>query len=152
MGFSEIGMIITSEQNKTEQIRDNVKLDKWIVMPNHLHGIVIIKNADCTNGSVETHWNASLPQRNKFPQPKQPTEYHNKFAPQSNNLSTIIRGFKGTTTKQIHQSGFPDFAQQPRFYDHIIRNENELDRIRKYIRFNPIKCEFDRNNPENIFM
>ena len=143
MGFSEIGMIVTSEWQKTEQVRDNVKLDKWIV---------IIENADCTNGSVETHWNASLPQRNKFPQPKQPTEYHNKFAPQSNNLSTIIRGFKGTTTIQIHQSGFPDFAWQPRFYDYIIRNENKLDRIHKHIRFNPIKCEFDRNNPKNIFM
>ncbi len=152
MGFSGIGVIVTSEWQKTEQIRDNVKLDEWIVMPNHLHGIVVIENADCANGSVETHCNASLPQRNKCPQPKQPTEYHNKFGPQSNNLSAIIRGFKGTTTKQIHQSGFPDFAWQPRFYDRIIRNENELNRVREYIRFNPIKWESDRNNPENIFL
>jgi REP element-mobilizing transposase RayT len=70
----------------------------------------------------------------------------NAFGPQSNNLSAIIRGFKGATTKNIHAVGFAEFKWQSRFYDHIIRDEMELNRIRKYIINNPSKWKNDRNN------
>lgn len=88
---------------------------------------------------VETNCNASL------------WGYKNKFGPQSNNLSAIMRGFKGKTTKIINQK-FPEisFAWQERFYDRIIRNNEELNRIRQYIINNPEKWELDRNNPNNF--
>jgi REP element-mobilizing transposase RayT len=108
-------------------------LDEFVVMPNHFHGIVIIQCRD-----VETHSYASLQ-----------GQFKNKFGPQSKNLAAIIRGFKGTTTKQIHSAGFCDFAWQPRYYEHIIRNENESNSIREYILNNPLQWELDRNNPNN---
>ena len=50
------------------------------------------------------------------------------------------------------RSGFKYFAWQPRFWDSVIRDENELNRIREYIHYNPYKWELDRNNPENLWM
>ncbi len=130
--LSDIGEIVTDEWLKTAQIRKNVSLDTWIIMPNHLHGIVIINNAD----DVETHGSASLP-------------YKNKFGPQANNLSSIIRGFKSATTKRIQRVRC-DFSWQTRFYDHIIRNEKSLNKIREYN--NPLKWEIAKENPANLFM
>jgi hypothetical protein len=77
---------------------------------------------------VETHCNASL----------QGQEFCNTFGSQRNNLSSIIRGFKGATTKRINlQYGISYFFWQSRFYDHIIRTEKSLEMIRAYIRKNP---------------
>ena len=125
MKLSRVGKIIANEWVETERIRSYVQLDEWVIMPNHFHGIVIIDN-DNVVCNVETHGHVSLQ-----------TEHTNKFGPQSKNLPAIIRGFKGTTTKQIHLAGFHDFAWQSRFYEHIIRNEYELNRIREYIFNNP---------------
>lgn len=105
-----------------------VNLDEFIVMPNHLHGILEIKNDK-----------------------KQQMEYQNKFGPQSKNLSSIIRGFKIGVTKYTNNHNI-DFAWQPRFHDRIIRSEDELNRIRQYIINNPLKWELDKNNLENLFM
>ena len=137
MDYSRIGEMVKEEWENTKKIRSNVTLDEWVVMPNHIHGIVIIENHN-----VETHCNASLPKKSQI----------NQFGPQSHNLAAIIRGFKGAATKQIHIAGFTTFAWQSRFYDHIIRNENELNQIREYIVNNPIKWDLDRNNSENLYM
>jgi putative transposase len=131
--LSSVGKIVAEEWKKTERIRNNVLLDTWIVMPNHVHGIIIVDNDD-----VETHCHASLP-------------YKNKFGPQRNNLSSIIRGFKSSTTVRI-RSIKHKFSWQSRFYDHIIRNEKSLSKIREYILNNPLKWELDKNNPENLYM
>jgi REP element-mobilizing transposase RayT len=134
MKLNRLGKIVYEEWLKTKEIRKNVDLDEFIIMPNHLHGILIIKYKI----NVETHCNASL-QKNVF----------NKFGPQRNNLASIIRGFKSKTTNRIHQLGFYNFRWQPRFYDHIIRNEKSLDEIRQYIKNNPLKWEEDEENPKN---
>lgn len=111
-----------------------VKLDEFVVMPNHIHGIIVIDN------SVGTQNFAFLQIEN---------EYQNKFGPQSKNLSSIIRGFKIGVTKYAKNNNIY-FAWQSRFHDHIIRNEQELNRIRHYIILNPEKWETDRNNPDNF--
>ena len=75
---------------------------------------------------------------------------YSEIAPKIGSLSAIIRAFKSAVSKNIHQHGFPEFSWQARFYDRIIRDENKLYNIRKYIRSNPAKWEFEKNNPENI--
>ena len=65
-------------------------------------------------------------------------------------LPELIGAFKTTSSKLIHQRGLSEFQWQRNYYDHIIRNEKELDKIRKYIVENPLKWELDRNNPENL--
>ncbi len=135
MQLSEIGEIIQEEWQKTAEIRKNITLGEFVIMPNHFHAVVIIQNGVVP---VETHCNASLQN------PIQPImQYKNQFGPQSHNLSAIIRGFKGATTKQIHIAGFPHFSWQPRFHEHIIRNEIELSKISEYIFNNPQNWEQD---------
>ncbi|MFH1546775.1 MAG: transposase [Patescibacteria group bacterium] len=163
MALNDIGKIVDEEWRKAEEIRENVGLDVWVTMPNHIHGILIINNFRKKNAGiardtdtvetctveaqrVETHCNASLRRR----QSQQP-QYKNKFGPQSDNLSAIIRGFKGAATKQIHELGFDAFAWQPRFHDRVIRGEEELNRIRDYIFLNPDNWEKDKENLEIIF-
>jgi REP element-mobilizing transposase RayT len=98
--------------------------------------------------NVETHSNASV--RNnveKHSNASVPIEYKNKFGPQINNLSAIMRGFKGAAKKNINKKySTTNFQWQPKFHDHIIRNENELNKIRQYIINNPLKWQLDRNN------
>ncbi len=136
MQLSPVGDIVADEWKKTDQIRPDVSLDTWTVMPNHLHGIVVIHETSI----VETHRDASLP----------PPNEQNKFGPQRNNLASIIRGFKSASTKRIHMAGCTEFAWQPRYYDHIIRNERSFNKIREYIANNVLQWEFDRNQPSGL--
>ena len=142
MVLNEVGEIIKGEWLKTEEIRNNVKLDEFVVMPNHIHGIIRIIQTH----AVETHCNASLPNEKHIYQ-----EYKNNFGPQIDNLSTIIRGFKGAS-KNIINSNFPtiNFAWQEKFFDRIIRDDVELNKIRQYIIDNPFKWDLDHNNPKNL--
>ncbi|MBD3311586.1 MAG: hypothetical protein GF349_03775 [Candidatus Magasanikbacteria bacterium] len=149
--LSEIGKIVYDEWKNTTMIRPYVILDEFVVMPNHIHGIVIInKNDDndvetrcCAQTSqddthtVETRCCASL-QRGKQ------NWIPNKFGSQSHNLASIIRGFKSAARKRINSKfGQNHFAWQSRFHDRIVRNELELNKIRWYIRHNPKNWEKD---------
>ena len=131
-----------------------VRLDAYIVMPNHAHGILEIcndKNDDATHRRdakfcVSTVHTTHANHVNDMDEP-----YKNKFGPQSKNISSIIRGFKMGVTKYARQNHIP-FAWQERFYDHIIRKEIVLHKIRQYIIENPSKWWRDRNNQVNIYM
>ncbi len=116
-------------------------LGEFVAMPNHVHGIVIIdkpmrtnvqmQNIVQTQNIVETQNIASLP----------PTG--NKFGPQSQNLASIVRGFKIGITKFARQHQI-EFGWQDRYHDHIIRNDAEYQRICNYIIANPSKWETDK--------
>ena len=108
-----------------------VELDEFIIMPNHIHGILFF--------NVETHNNASLP-REWTP---------NKFGPQSKNLGAVIRGFKSTTKRYANDNTI-EFEWQPRFHDHIIRNEQSLKNIRQYIIDNPSNWANDEFNKPKL--
>lgn len=132
-----------------------VQLDEFVIMPNHVHGIIIIKKTDETGPTSSV-----LPGLSAMPvasmTPVSPVETQNfasqrsipisqsvsksqpstKFGPQSKNIASIIRGFKIGVTKFAINNKIT-FKWQPRFYDHIIRDENDLNRIRQYIMDNP---------------
>ncbi|MBS1684636.1 MAG: transposase [Bacteroidetes bacterium] len=116
-------------QDCWEQIPANfpfVELDEFVVMPDHIHGILLF------NKEADTGWQV------------------NKFGPQSNNLASVIRGFK-SGVKSFATRNEIEFQWQSRFYDRVIRNRNELDRIRKYIQDNPANWLFDKDNGENLY-
>jgi hypothetical protein len=79
-------------------------------------------------------------------------EYFSKISPKKWELWTIIRSFKSICTREINRLNNWFFAWQSNYYDRIIRNENELQRIQKYIIENPLKWKFDKNNTENLFI
>jgi REP-associated tyrosine transposase len=140
--LNQYGSIICQEIYKTPLIRKNVIIDEFMVMPNHIHLILEINNTLLndepveTQCIVETQGIASL----------RINTYKNTFGPQKNNLSSIIRGLKSIITKRIHQNGLIDFQWQSRFYDHIIRDEEDSYRIKEYIKNNPLNWCRDRNN------
>ena len=102
-------------------------LGTFVIMPNHIHGIICI----------QTHSNASV--GNEKIRSLRPKWYGAK--PRS--LSSIIRGFKIGVTKWCRQNNHEYFAWQKSFYDHIVRNDKELEKIHEYIIFNPEKWELD---------
>ena len=137
MRLSPIGEIVAEEWQKTPQIRPNVMLDEWIIMPNHVHGIVAITGtAAVETAAVETARRAVSTTAQLKP----------------GSLGAIIGQVKSICTKRIWAAGCTDFAWQTRFYDHIIRDEASLHRIRAYIANNPAQWEQDKNNPANLYM
>jgi len=105
------------------------KLDTFVVMPNHVHGIVVIDNI--CRGVINHASTGGI------------TKHHNPML--HDNVSRIIRWFKGRTTFESRKNN-PEFGWQSRFYDHIVRNEKSLNTIREYIDINPEMWYRDRNN------
>ena len=130
MLLSKIGMIVRVEWLNTKDLRKDmhILLDEYCLMPNHFHAI--IRLGDPTLPTKDPR----LPVSN-FKQ--------NKFGPQVKNLSSIIRGFKGACTKNIHKNHDTSFNWQRRFYDHIIRDLSALESIRDYIKYNPLNWKED---------
>ncbi len=151
-----------------------VQLGEFVVMPNHVHGIIIIDKSnhlgnhdfvemggDAGDGAmidarddanVETQNFASLqPQQTTTPPPQTtapstpsipPPTRGNIFGPQSQNLASIIRGYKIGVTKFARNNNIP-FSWQSRFHDHIIRNHESFQRISGYIINNPVNWRND---------
>jgi REP element-mobilizing transposase RayT len=137
--LSDVGEIVYDEWIKTKQIRENIDLDLFAIMPNHFHGIVIIY---CTGVGacrgvgacgVRAYCNTPLRQRG--------------FQSPSNNLGAIVRSFKSSVKRRCNQNGLEHFEWQRNYYEHVVRNENDLARIREYIVNNPLKWELDKNTP-----
>ena len=137
MILSDIGIIASEEWKKSETIRKYIYLDEWVVMPNHIHGIVGIDYGD----------DLIIPRRDVLS--KRPYEgehqHMSKIAPVPNSLSTMIRFFKRMVTVRSKEMNL-NFGWQARFYDHIIRDVSSLNRIREYIVMNPEMWDRDRNN------
>jgi len=131
MILNELGIIVEREWLKTKEIRKNVELDYYVIMPNHIHGIIILDD------NVETRRGVSLQ-----------LKFKNKFSnPIKNSLSIIINQFKGSVKRWCNKNGFSYFHWQPRFHEHIIRNDKSLYEIRKYMINNPLKWSIDLENP-----
>ncbi len=133
MHLNEIGNIIYDEWIKTGQIRTNVHLDLFVIMPNHFHELIIIND----QLSVGTCRGMPLQQRQQFGKPI------------SNSLPIIINQFKSSVKRICNKNGFKYFEWQRNYYEHIIRNENDLARIRDYILNNPIKWELKERSHTN---
>jgi len=129
MILNDVGKIIDEEWNRTIEIRKNVDLDYYVVMPNHFHGIIIIKDVETSRRDVSREQETG----------HRPVSTNLK----ADSLGSIIGQFKSICTKRIRKSGIERFKWQPRFYDHIIRNESDFRRIRNYIQNNPLKWGID---------
>lgn len=128
--LNEYGKIVNEEWQNTQRFRKNVTLDQFIIMPNHIHGIIIINNTDTAR--------------------RVPTEEFGK--PVSGALSTIIRSFKSAATKRINElrkTTNPPIWQ-PSFYDHIIRDDKSLQNKCGYIVNNPTNWNNDMENPNKV--
>jgi len=138
MILNDAGKIVSQCWINIPKHFSHVKLDEFVIMPNHVHGIIFITHGNL-NIPVETQNFASLRLQNK-------NSSGNKFGPQLKNLGSIVRGFKIGVTKWYREQGITDAIWQSRFHDHIIRNETELQNIRRYIINNPLNWNKDDYN------
>lgn len=116
------------------------QLDEYIIMPDHIHGIIIINDSPIVGAKKFSPNNMET---NDF-SPQTPQQSNIAlFRSPSQTIGSVVRGFKIGVTKWIHQierakniSPLPNVWQR-NYYEHIIRNDDELHRIRDYIRNNP---------------
>ena len=107
----------------------NIALDEFVIMPNHVHGIIVLCSGDVGAGFK--------------PAPTETKQY---------GLPEIVRALKTYSSRRINEirntPGTP--VWQGNYYEHIIRNDGELNRIREYIVNNPEQWEEDENNPKHV--
>ncbi len=166
MVLSEFGKIVELEWFKSFEIRLELFLDEFVIMPNHLHAIVIINNpndvvanvvANANVVVVETHGRASLRSSPSSASPSSASSNEKPIMPTRlpKSISSFIAGFKSGVNSKIddfideNALNMPKFNRnnhffQPNYHDHIIRNDAEYHRIKNYIINNPVNWNKDK--------
>jgi len=126
--LNELGEIVSEKWQWLETQYPYIELGTWVVMPNHFHGILVIHDIGRGDSRIA------------------PTPIKRK------SLGGLIGAFKTVSTKQINllRKTEGQVVWQRNYYEHIIRNESEMDRIHHYIESNPSMWAEDDENPNNI--
>ncbi|WP_339715661.1 transposase [Cyclobacterium amurskyense] len=158
MILNECGEIAHNEWLNTPKIRTNVELGEFVIMPNHIHGIIEIHDRGELNSPVTKELNSPATKESHSPVSKESHErkgvcntppYPIPQQPQppkspSNNIGAIVRGYKSSVTRQIGLLGIKGKLWQRNYYEHIIRDEKAFQNISEYIKNNPIKWMGDK--------
>lgn len=142
MVLNSNGKIVQACWKEIKNHFSDVELPAYVVMPNHFHGVIIIKYHVATRHAVSDGVDKSSGLRVST------SESFGK--PIAGSLPTIIRSFKSAVTKQVNVSLGKHRLNlwQEGYYEHVIRGEGEYVQIAEYILNNPVKWEMDRENPE----
>ncbi len=145
MHANALGQIIAECWDALPAHFPNVELDAFVVMPNHVHAIIVIV-AMPRDGKGEAFFGLQFKPKNASP--LQPTHAPPRGT-QSGSIGAIIQNFKAVSTRKVNQSrktaGTPVWHRN--YYEHIIRNEKSLDAIRRYVENNPANWLHDEENP-----
>lgn len=143
INLNQAGQMVQQMWQQLPQRFSSIQIDEFVVMPNHLHGIIAISMVNMVSN------NQSQAQDLKQIQPLQTSK--------SVKLGDIIGAFKSITThqyiqgvKQYHWQGFTGKLWQRNYYEHIIRDQASLNNIREYIINNPLKWEDHPENPTHF--
>jgi len=141
MRLNEYGEIVASEWMKSAELRLEIDCGEFVVMPNHFHGIVCIVGA-YGNTPISCDEKKMVSSRNKGVLPYAPTS-------PSRNVGSMVRGFKGATSRRINQLRNTPGASvwQRNYYEHIIRDEADYNRIAEYVTYNPQRWMEDSLHP-----
>jgi len=125
MLLSRCGEIVRICWDELVQHYMNCSLDSFVIMPNHVHGIIVIDNEKIVGNGLKPFPTCGLPE--------------------------IVRGFKTFSSRRINEmiKEGNHFQWQKSFYDHVIRNEKSLENLRQYIIYNSLKWELDIENGTN---
>jgi putative transposase len=144
--LSNIGEIIKKYWLEIPSHFPWIRLDEFIIMPNHIHGILVIQH-DVGNANLR-----SLHNPIRF---KQEIPIRSERFPSDRTkmlLCKVIQNFKAAVTREINKCPTSDFfIWQKSFYDHIIHNYKELLQIRQYIKENPNNWRKNNKEFDNIF-
>ncbi|NML63606.1 hypothetical protein HHL22_00125 [Hymenobacter sp. RP-2-7] len=124
-----IGQRVLAGWQQIPQFMPFVALDAFVLMPDHLHGLLLFDKAEVAGP---------------------PSTPQNKFGPQRDNLAALIRGFKAGVSSFARAQNL-SFGWQSSFYDRVVRSGDELARIQQYILANPSRWKGEQDNSEGIF-
>jgi REP element-mobilizing transposase RayT len=151
MILNEPGEMVQQIWNEIPENYSGADIDFSVVMPNHFHGIIILTGENVGAPLVGAQ-DGALEGTNEEKAGTRPAPTNRNF-----HLSQIVGEFKSLTTNEyitgVKTKNWQRFNKkfwQRNYYDHIIRNEWDLNRIRKYIYYNPLKWEYDRENDNHI--
>jgi REP element-mobilizing transposase RayT len=130
--LNEFGKVAIQWWLELENRFPEIKLDYHVIMPNHIHGIIIMSHGENDVGAIH-----------ELPLPRGRVERRRMVIPK------VIGYFKMNSAKHINllRNATGDPLWQRNYYEHIVRNEVELSRVREYIQNNPLKWDMDRENP-----
>ena len=133
MHLNALGRIVRDEWQDTFRKRPHLEPDEFVVMPNHFHGIIWI----VFDGDEKTGTARRAPTAERYAKPV------------SGSVPTVVRAFKSAVTRRARQSlNQPALRVWQRgYHEHVIRNDKDLNRIRRYIIDNPANWEIDEENP-----
>jgi putative transposase len=129
MQLNNVGQMARGVWEELPERFSSVRLDAFIVMPNHVHGIIVV-GAQFIAPQV-----VPLDRFRKGAINRAPT------------LGEIVRTYKTVSTREIRRIVNPGFAWQRNYYEHVVREEESLNRIRQYVADNPARWAFDSENP-----
>jgi putative transposase len=170
IGLSLAGCIAAQEWRRTPEVRPYVRLGAWIVMPNHVHGLIGIttespahddvtgtdaskRDGSNTAGDAGNSDGVDASRRDASTDAKQlentdeNTDTNDNFRLHAHSLGAIIGQYKSVCTKRIRTACRPDFGWQSRYYDRIVRNRREWAAIHRYIHRNPANWPDDQHAP-----
>ncbi|MEK6751434.1 MAG: transposase [Chloroflexota bacterium] len=144
MKLNSLGEIARTEWFKTSELRSYVELygDEFVIMPNHAHGIIwLVEQVGALRRNALSNNSA-----------KQRAEQRSAPTVKAGSLGAIVRAYKSAVTYAVNQqeNSRGSVIWQRNYYEHVIRNDKELDLIAKYIGCNPLNWQLDRDNPKNI--
>ncbi len=160
MQLNTFGNMIHACWNSIPKHFVHIRLDACVVMPNHIHGIIIITERDCGNNangrgeafSVTRPGHNFNGEENASPLPLNPHSHqmNRPNGTSSGSLGAIMQNFKSVSTRKINQSNKTPGVTlwQRNYYEHIVRNKHSLNAIRRYITYNPLMWAYDMDNPD----
>jgi REP element-mobilizing transposase RayT len=120
-----IGNVIEELWSEIPTHYQGIEMDQFVIMPNHMHGIIVIVESRGLINQTPTWILMQNP---------------------AQTLGKIVRRFKAKASRIIHRNGYTDFKWQRNYHDRVIRNEKELNAVREYVLYNPLRWEYDREN------
>ena len=149
INLNPLGEVILKWWDALPNYYPPVELDAFVVMPNHLHGIIVIADSDDRAGKPRSN-NAAVGAMSRRPQTGRDDPAPTPTGKRT--LGQLIGYFKFQSTKEINQVRDTAFARifQRDYYERIIRNEREWNAIAKYIYDNPANWNADSDNPANF--
>ena len=137
MRLSQMGRIVEDAWEWLARQYPYVDLDEWVVMPNHLHGIIVISEAPRGSGRGGSRAAPTSVSPSPLPTKRKP-------------LGELVGAFKTVSTKRVNRlRGMPGVPLwQRNYYEHVIRNTADLDGVRAYIAANPVRWSEDAENPD----
>ena len=154
MRLNSAGEMVETWWHKLPEKHSGIDTDAFVIMPNHVHGIVIINTTvGATQGLTPDFVKRGRPRSQVTSNAGQP----HGAAPTGDanpTLGDIVRWFKTMTTnayiRGVREDNWTPFDKrlwQHNYYEHVIRNENSLNETRRYIGTNPLRWHLDSENP-----